>query len=295
MGGMHSHHGHALSRGCGRPLRASTATAVALSAPTWVATAVMRSAATAVMRFAPTGRPLRPDMGRVLRRDCGRALRPELGVHGYIHLCSHWSRKPAPLAVFTPATDHLLKPTGLQQQGASRALWSSSLAVGMQCINHGCRKTSLSTVTKTPWFSLVFVIRASQERQQYPSVPLAPDGLGTATQSLVFVIRASQEDNKIPLSPLHLTASAQRRNHWCLSLLPAKKDNKIPLSPLHLTAPARRRGTECKHKGFMVVHVPQRSVRRIIEEFGATILSAPPRRSRSFAIAEEPIECYQPC
>ena len=139
---------------------------------------------------------------RVLRRDCGRALRPELGVHGYIHLCSHWSRKPAPLAVFTPATDHLLKPTGLQQQGASRALWSSSLAVGLQCINHGCRKTSLSTVTRMPWFTLVFVISASQEGQQDPSVPLAPDGLGTATQSLVFVISASQEGQQNPSVPL---------------------------------------------------------------------------------------------
>ena len=116
-----------------------------------------------------------------------------------------------------------------------------------------------------PWFTLVFVIRASQEGQQDPSVPLAPDGLGTATQSLVFVISASQEGQQ------------------------------DPSAPLHLTAPAQRRGTERKHKGFMVVHVPQRSVRRIIGEFGATILSAPPRRSRSFAIAQQAIECYQPC
>ena len=113
-------------------------------------------------------------------------------------------RKTCFLAVFTPATDHLLKPTGLQQQGASRALWSSSLAVGLQGINHGCRKTSLSTVTRMPWFTLAFVISASQEGQQDPFLPLAPDGLGTATQSLVFVIIASQEgqqDPSVPLAP----------------------------------------------------------------------------------------------
>ena len=68
-----------------------------------------------------------------------------------------------------------------RQEHSGARHWQSDCSASIMVVGVQPMKTSLSTVTRMPWFTLDVVIRASQEGQQDPSVPLAPDGLGTAT------------------------------------------------------------------------------------------------------------------
>ena len=115
----------------------------------------------------------------------------QISVHGSFHHCSHWSGNPAPVAVSTPATNHLLNPTGLQRQGASGALWSSSLAVGLQCNEHGCRSPASEDQP----------VHSDKEALVYIDVCRFTTACGDSPKHV-----SARKGNKIPLPTVPLTA-----------------------------------------------------------------------------------------